>query len=388
MRTYDWIVVGAGITGLTLAYELTKQGFTVLQVEPHTQPQGATRFGYGGIAYWAGTTDLTRQLCSEGIARHRSLSEELGYSTQFRDLDLVLTIAADQNPAEITTTYQAVAIPPRWLSVAEACELEPLLDPAAIAGALTVQHGHISLDATAQAYQQAIQRLGATRIHEPMVDLIQVGDRVTGIVTPHNIYEANHVVICAGGISRALLKAAGIEVSLYFTHAELIETPPVDLHLGTLVMPALSQRMQLEMKATQVDALWDEPGHEPAPPILDAGAIQFLDGSLRIGQISRTLTDPNAKLNPTQSEVEIRSSIGTVLPALQNLPGTWHHCLIGFSRDTLPLVGAIPDKSGISVFSGFSNPLAIVPAIAQRFAIQATGQVDELIEQLSPIRFG
>ncbi|MBW4520575.1 MAG: FAD-binding oxidoreductase [Scytolyngbya sp. HA4215-MV1] len=387
MKTYDWIVVGAGITGLALAYELAKQGFVVLQVEQHAKLQGATRFGYGGIGYWAGTTDLTRQLCAEGIARHRGLSDELGHCTQFRELDLVLTIAPDQDPAAIAATYQTVALSPHWLSGSEACVLEPLLNPAAIAGAFTVKHGHIDLSATAQAYQQAIQRFGGTRVVEPMVDLIQVDDRITGIITPHHTYEANCVAICTGGISRALLKAAGVSVPLYFTHAELIETPPVDLSLRTLVMPATTQRFQLEQDATQVDALWDEPGHEPAPPILDAGAIQFLDGSLRMGQISRALTDPNAKIDPVQSEAEIRTSIGKVLPDLQNLPGTWHHCLIGFSRDTLPLVGAIPRKLGLFVFSGFSNPLAIVPAIAQRFAIQATGQADALIEQLSPIRF-
>jgi glycine/D-amino acid oxidase-like deaminating enzyme len=52
MRTYDWIVIGAGITGAALAYELAKQGLSVLLLERHVSLQGATRFGYGGIAYW------------------------------------------------------------------------------------------------------------------------------------------------------------------------------------------------------------------------------------------------------------------------------------------------------------------------------------------------
>ena len=143
MTTYDWIVVGAGITGAALAYELAKQGFSTLLLEQHNPLTGATRYSYGGIAYWSGTTALTRQLCAEGIERHRILSAELEADTQFRELDLLLTIAAHSDPQALVQQYASFAIPPHLLSVAEACGLEPLLNPTAIAGALTVRHGHI-----------------------------------------------------------------------------------------------------------------------------------------------------------------------------------------------------------------------------------------------------
>jgi glycine/D-amino acid oxidase-like deaminating enzyme len=38
MKTYDWIVVGAGITGAALAYELAKQGLQVLLLEKEKNP--------------------------------------------------------------------------------------------------------------------------------------------------------------------------------------------------------------------------------------------------------------------------------------------------------------------------------------------------------------
>jgi glycine/D-amino acid oxidase-like deaminating enzyme len=193
-----------------------------------------------------------------------------------------------------------------------------------------------------------------------------------------------NVVICAGGLSRQLLKSVGISVKVYFTHAEIIEIPPVDWRLNTLVMPANLQRFKLESTSTKVDELWNELGNQLVSPILDAGAVQFLDGSLRIGQISRVLTDPHAVINPEQSENWLRQSISQVLPKLSNLPGDWHHCLVAFSSNSLPIIGAIPELTGVHIFSGFSNPLVFVPPLAKRFAQFLAGKEDKIISQLSP----
>lgn len=121
---FDWIVVGGGFTGAALAYELSRHQLQVLLVERHTALQGATRFSYGGIAYWSGTTDMTRQLCAEGIALHRSLPDQLEADTQFRELDLLLTIPATEDPQRVAQTYAQFAIPPQLLTVQAACDLE------------------------------------------------------------------------------------------------------------------------------------------------------------------------------------------------------------------------------------------------------------------------
>jgi len=154
------------------------------------------------------------------------------------------------------------------------------------------------------------------------------------------------------------------------------------------VMPANTRRFQLEAIASAVDHQWDLPGQEIAPPILDAGAIQMMDGRLRLGQLSRVLTDPHAAIDSAASEAAIRAQVGKILPSLEHLSGTWYQCLVAFSGDRLPLIGALPNATGIHLFSGFSNPLAIVPPLAKRYAKHIANQPDEIILQLSPSRFG
>ncbi|MDY7008845.1 MAG: FAD-binding oxidoreductase [Cyanobacteriota bacterium] len=389
MKSYDWIVVGGGITGAALSYELAKKGFTVLLLEKYPTLKGATRYSYAILPYWSGTTDLTNQLFQEAKERHNYLSEELEADTQFRELDLLLTIAPEDDQEKIATNFSQCNTVPRLISVQEACEMEPLLNKEAIAGALTVPSGHVSPEAITLAYSQAFTKLGGQTEIAEVTGLVKTGDRITGVYTTTQTYHAANVVICAGGISRHFLKSAGIHTRVYFTHAEMLEIPPTDVQLHTTVMPAVEERFQCEASASRIELekMWHEPDRELVPFSLDAGAIQFKNGSIRIGQISRVLSNPHAKIDAAKSEIAMRSEIGKVLPALENLPATWHHCLIAYSADDLPLIGAIPNQEGIHIFSGFSSPFAFVPPLAKRFANYVAGENDEIIKQLSPHRF-
>lgn len=392
MKSYDWIVIGGGITGATLSYELAKQGLSVLLLEQDKTLQNATRFSYGGLSYWLATTDLTRALCQEGITIHRQLSQELDASTQFRELDVILTILPEDDPQKVAQSYASFAIPPRLITVAEACEREPLLNKDSIAGALSVSQGQICPESTTQAYYQTFTRLSGEIKIAQVTGFLQENNRFVGVKTNQANYHSANIVVCAGGLSRQLLKLAEIPIALYYTHAELVEILPTQrdrVSLKTIIMQAVLKRLRMEGEASQIarDSLWDKPGNIIAPSILDAGAIQLPDGRIRFGQLSRVLSDPYAKVDAQESETQLRQEVGNILPSLAQLPGTWYECLVAFTRDRLPLIGKIEPYEGIHIFSGFSNPLVLVPALARRFAHVAIAQKDDLLEKLSPSRF-
>lgn len=389
MQIYDWIVIGGGLSGAALSYELAKVGFSVLLLEQEASPHNATRFSYGGISYWSGTTELMRQLGDEGIKIHHTLSAELEGETQFRELDLLLTIDLDLDPQAVADSYKLCAQPPVLISAETACEMEPLLAKSSIAAALHTPHAQVEPEQTVKAYNQAFLRLGGTITIAAVTDLLWQDHRVHGVIASQTSFPAANVVVCAGGISRALLQSIGIAVPLYFTQAELIETAPVDIRLHSLVMPAELKRFQMESDATQAErvALWDQPDQEVVPPILDAGVVQFGDGRLRIGQISRTLSTPTATGDATTSEQQMRQAIAQYLPKLRTVPGTWHSCLVAFGGDRLPLIGALPAVDGLYLFSGFSNPFAVLPPLARHFAAAATGADRPLLHDFAVSRF-
>ncbi len=386
---HDWIVIGGGITGISLSYELQKAGFSVLLIEQHQQLQGGSSLGYGGISYWASTTSLTQQLCQEGITRQRELSQELGMDTEFREIDLLLTLEPDADSEAILAQYANCMISPTLLNAQEACDREPQLNVNGIGGALLLPHAHINLNCFVKAHQQAIQKLGGEIIYTKVNQILIEGDRVVGVTTEQGEFRSDRVVVCAGGLSRALLKASGLHARIYYTHAEAIDTDPVDLELRSMVMPADTKRYELEgaTKDIDQDAIWDVAGHELLPPSIDAGAIQYCDRSIRFGQLSRVLTDPYAAIDPIESEAGIRAYVSKVLPKIGELNGKLRNCLVAFSSDNLPLVGSLKECENLYLFSGFTSPTVYVPTLSKRFAEHAKGNSDEIIDSLSPQRF-
>ena len=387
MKTYDWIVVGAGITGAALAYELAKQGLHVLLLEKEKNPHSATYYSYGGVAYWSGSTPLTRQLCQESKHILSNLSQELDGETEYRELNLVLTIPHGHDPDTVRKNYENCLNPPDYLSVEEAIELEPLLNPDQIAGVLTVAHGHIHAQKTTRAYLQAFLRLGGTIAIEPVFNLLRQNERIIGVITSKNTYQSENTVICAGAFSRSFLETNNIRIPLYFSHAQVIKTPPLNIRLRSLVMPAILQRLKIESQVRQPDkeSDWNLPNSNVMAAIIEPGAIQFLDGSFYLGQASQIITDSSMIPDLIQSETEIRSQIAKILPQLANVPGTCHHCLVAFSDPSRPLVGKIQNFEGIYLFSGFTSPLAYAPPLARHFATWATQGKDHVIDQFSPI---
>ena len=115
---------------------------------------------------------------------------------------------------------------------------------------------------------------------------------------------------------------------------------------------------------------------------LDVGAIQFLDGSLCLGQQSQIIPNPQVKLDLNRIETEIRQGIAQVLPALAQMKGTCHACLVAFAPQSRPLVGEIVPGSGLYSFSGFTSTLLFAPPLARHFAQWVAGKEDDSVIQL------
>lgn len=383
MKTYDWIVIGGGITGSALAYELSKKGFTVLLLEKDRQPDNATVYSYGGLPYWSGTTETTCQIGKEGIELQRNLAAELDSDTEFEELYLLLTVDAKDEPKEVAKNFAEFAIQPKILDSKEARHYEPLLNKDAISGVLQLPYGRINTQKTTVAYQQALLRDRGTIKYEKVTDLVRQKDKIQGVITTKNTYYSQNTVVCAGGLTHSLLKNVGIDAKVYFTHAQVIKTVATDLKLNNIVMPAIQQRFALETVGGELEqSAWEHPDSRVVKSILDTGAVQLSDRSLFLGQISAIVTNPYYTLDKAVAEKQIRASIARILPDLANIPGTCHNCLVAFNTDKIASIGKLKNMRGIYLFSGFTSTIVFAPPLARRFANWLSGEADSIIEEL------
>ncbi|MFN7715184.1 MAG: NAD(P)/FAD-dependent oxidoreductase [Pseudanabaenaceae cyanobacterium] len=428
-NTYDWLVIGGGLTGAALAYELQKTGLAVAVVEP--QPLSplppdlttATSTSYGGIPYWVAQNPIMAGLARQSWRRYAELATELVSDTltdlELRTIDLLLTVGeaapipelfahdpADDSPTTAGNTSGSTSgIKLPWLSRAEVIELEPALaqaQPAVLGGALLAKHGHIHPIKLVQGYLQSFQRLGGTIITARVTALKRDGCRVVGVETDRGDFYGMDLGICGGGWSRRLLQESGMPSlgsGIYFTHAEVLELSPLALSSASvlspkaMILPAVTDRFAIESAATAADQTdhWQAKNHEFLPPSLDIGAIPFRDGRLRFGQVSRVHSNPDLVIDPHQSEMILREGLQALLPQLSQLPAHWYHSIVAFSQDSLPLVGAFPEPSNVHLFTGFTTPFAYVPGLATLFATHVsapTASTQETMQALNPSRFG
>lgn len=384
MNNYDIIVIGAGLTGSILAYELAQYKLKILLIEKDITYQNSTIFSYGGISYWCGTDILTKRMCQESINIYRNLDQELESNIEFREIDLLFTIDKNQNPATILDQYQQFFIKPELLSIKESCTLEPLLNAHKINGSLRFSQGHVNPHKTILAYQQKFKKLGGEININEVNSLIKNNNKIIGIRTNKQEIFAHKIIICAGTFSRQLLQQINVKIPLYFTHAQLIKTVPTDIKLKSLIMSANLDRFTIQNKNTtpEKEIFWDNPNDNIQGTAMEAGAIQFLDGSFCLGQISQIITNPSAQVNQKASEKQIRDAVHNILPSLSNLSGTWHNCQVAFSKSVPFQVGEIVGFKGLSVFSGFTSPFVFVPPLAKHFANYLVNENNKIEDQL------
>jgi len=93
MRSFDLVVVGAGVGSAALTYSLLEQGFkgSILVLDRlDALAQGPSAFSAGGFRnLW--TTSINQQLCSKGIELLKAFKDEIGVGCGFRQTGYLFT---------------------------------------------------------------------------------------------------------------------------------------------------------------------------------------------------------------------------------------------------------------------------------------------------------
>ncbi len=227
------VVIGGGIVGCSVAYHLTKLGWTdVVLLERGTLSCGTTWHAAGLVGQLRATLNLTR-LAQYTADLYDTLEAETGQATGYRRNGSVAVARTAERLTELARGasmarsfgLDVVVITPR-----EAGELWPLMRTDDLVGAVYVpKDGQTNPSDTTAALAKGARMGGARIIENTRVTAIhQRTGAVSGVATDRGDIACEVVVNCGGMWAREIGRMCGVTVPLHAAEHMYIVTQPVE----------------------------------------------------------------------------------------------------------------------------------------------------------------
>jgi len=237
------LIIGAGISGMSIAYNLAKKGVKDIHViDKGYFASGATgRCGAGVRSQWG--TPINCILAKKSIDFYERAQDILEYdgNIEFKQegyLILATTKQEDLQFQKNVSLQNSLDIPSVYLSKEEALKLVPHLNPEAFISATFCKiDGHLNPFKMTEAYMKAAKKLGVTfSFYEELLEIYKKNGKIMGAKTSKHTYEIKTLVNAAGGFSKEVGLLAGIDIPVYSENHEILATAPVEKFQGPMVL--------------------------------------------------------------------------------------------------------------------------------------------------------
>jgi glycine oxidase len=222
MDTPDFLIIGGGIIGCSLAWELARASRKVVVLDSGPVGGGASSAAAGLLApgFGAPPADALAELCARNAALYPSWVEELhedgAGDVEFCRRGLLDVWITDDDEERERACHRGPAPPGRRVELLSGAELrrrEPALSPQARGATYYAEYAQVNTARLAHEVARAAERAGVVlREYEGVHRLAQEGDRVTAVETGRRRYSPGLVVLCAGAWSGLLATRLNIRL--------------------------------------------------------------------------------------------------------------------------------------------------------------------------------
>lgn len=215
-KSFDAVIVGAGVIGLACAWRAARGGASVAVLDPGAAPAGATRVSAGMLAPVGevafGEDRLARMtLASAGLwpGFAEELIAESGEDIGYRR-EGALHVALDRDEAaelrRVHDLQRELGLEAEWLTPSACRRLEPGLAPSIAGGVSAPYESSVDPRLVAAAMAVAVERAGGeVRFRSFVSEGLFDGTALRGVVTDAgDELNAGNVVVAAGAWSGAL----------------------------------------------------------------------------------------------------------------------------------------------------------------------------------------
>jgi len=359
------VIVGGGVEGLSLAYNLARLGqHKIIVFEKNYVGSGASSRNATAVRdAW-----FIPELCNlmrETVKVWQQLSSELDYNVLFSRRGYFFVARTDSQLElceEAVRLQKTCGIETRLLDNEEAVRLVPCLNAKEVAGGIfSPKAGIARHEALIYGYMNACLRLGVSIVPHTNVEAIRVGNGcVKSVKTDRGEVETQVVVNAAGGDSKEVAKMVGVEIPTHPTRWEALVTEPIKPYFDPYIR---CLKTGLYMNQTIRGEIVAGIDSAESPSVELRSSLSFLK------KISKTILP----LIPPLSRLSV----------LRAWAGT-----IAVTPDDCPILGPVPEVEGFILDCGWLFGFAAAP-IAGRMLAKAIveDKVPGLIEPFRVTRF-
>ena len=330
----DICIVGGGIVGLSCAYFLANEGYSITLIEKDSIGSHASGFAYGSLSP-LGEAGLEKEILPEieiarlGMKLHSEFASQLqqntGIDIQYRprpSLDLAFNNEeCDSGIQQVKWKNSENGYSVEWINGDEARDLVPSISPKVSGAVYTEGVADVDPYKLSLALAQACENLGVLIKHGEVIGIKTSGAKLKGINTNSGTIDCNQAIF-----------AAGPWIGLFSDW----------MNINIPIIPLKGQILRLNSPSTPINCSVGWKGNY---------ACTKLDGLIWAGTTEEKVGfDDNAT---NQARDQIIDNLLTMLPNLceaQIVQQT--ACLRPVSTDKKIILGHIPNLSGAYIATG------------------------------------
>ncbi len=347
-KSPDVVIVGGGVIGCAIAYQLAKERVQVLLVEQNQVCSGASYASAGMVAPLSDSpvdhplSDLGFRSFKMYESFVREVEEAAGLTIECLPSGIVRVALTEEDEEELRAEAARAAdldMTVDWLNAREALEVEPLLAPGLRGATFSPGESQLNPSRYVEALRRAAIARGASfKEQTPVVGLQRNGSRASGIRTATETITAGLVVLAMGSWSRNTADWLGLDVPIQPVRGQVVYVNKLARPLQHTVTRAGSYAVPKGDGTTLVGTTREMAG---------------FDQRVTVGGVASILTRIQ-DLVPSIAETSINHTRAGLRPA---------------SADDLLMLGPVPTVEGVLLATGHGRSgILLAPVTAHMLA--------------------
>lgn len=225
----DVVIIGGGVTGNAIAYNLAKEGLKPVVIEKSDIGGEASGSTGGGVRQSARNLK-EMPMAMESIRLYGHLHEELGMDVEYvREGNLRLCTSEEELETMRTSVenQKSVGLDLEMIDRKQVLEINPFVGEKVIGAGYCPTDGHVNPFLVTYAFFKKAKSLGALyHTHEEVTDIKLRKGKVVAVITDKQEVETDLVVNAAGITGRKVANMVGIDLPMRPVFTEALITEP------------------------------------------------------------------------------------------------------------------------------------------------------------------